>query len=67
MGVPTGTLIAISTAALVILLILMLAVPIQRVMRPQAARIAERFFGVLIVAIGFQMGLTGVRDFFLGT
>ena len=67
MGDPTGTLIAISTAALVILLILMLAVPIQRVMRPQAARIAERFFGVLIVAIGFQMGLTGVRDFFLGT
>ena len=67
MGVPAGTLIAICAAALLILLILVLAVPIQRVMRPQVARIAERFLGVLLIAIGFQMGLTGVREFFLGT
>jgi multiple antibiotic resistance protein len=64
-GLPIGTLIAIFTATLLILLILVLAVPIQRVMKPQVARIAERFFGVLLVAIGFQMGLTGVREFFL--
>jgi multiple antibiotic resistance protein len=64
-GLPIGTLIAIFTATLVILMILVLAVPIQRVMKPQVARIAERFFGVLLVAIGFQMGLTGVREFFL--
>jgi multiple antibiotic resistance protein len=67
MGIPVGTLIAICIATLVILLILVLAVPIQRVMGPQVARIAERFFGVLLVAIGFQMGLTGIREFFLGT
>lgn len=66
MGFPAGTLIAICAATLVILLILVLAVPIQQVMRPQVARIAERFFGVLLVAIGFEMGLTGVREFFLG-
>lgn len=64
-GFPIGTLIAICAATLVIFLILLLAVPIQRMMRPRVARIAERFFGVILVAIGFQMGLTGVREFFL--
>ena len=67
MGLPAGTLIAICIATLVILLILVLAVPIQRVVGPQVARIAERFLGVLLIAIGFQMGLTGLREFFLGT
>jgi multiple antibiotic resistance protein len=67
MGFPAGTLIAICVATLVILIILVLAVPIQRVVGPQVARIAERFLGVLLIAIGFQMGLTGVREFFLGT
>lgn len=67
LGFPIGTLIAICAAALVILLILLIAVPIKRVMRPQVARITERFFGVFLVAIGFQMGMTGAQEFFLST
>jgi multiple antibiotic resistance protein len=66
LGLPVGTLIAISIATLIILTILLIAVPLQRVLSPRFARITERFLGVVLVAIGFQMGMSGVREFFLG-
>lgn len=66
-GLPVGTIVAIGITSFVLLVTLLLAVPLQRVMRPRVARITERFFGVILVAIGFQMGMSGVRGFFFGT
>lgn len=63
-GYPFETLIALTLANAVVLLILLFAEPLQRVIRPRVARLFERFFGLILVAIGFQMGLTGVREFF---
>lgn len=63
-GLPVGTLIAVGISTLVLLTMLLLAVPLQRVVRPRIARVTERFFGVFLVAIGFQMGMTGVQQFF---
>lgn len=59
-----GTMIAVTAATVVVYLILLFAVPLQRAVRPRVARLFERFFGLILVAIGFQMGLTGIREFF---
>lgn len=64
-GYPFGTLVAVTVATTIVLLILLFAIPLQRAVRPRVARLFERFFGLILVAIGFQMGLTGVREFFL--
>ena len=64
-GLPVGTLVAVTVASLSVLLVLLFAVPLQRAVRPRMARLFERFFGLVLVAIGFQMGLTGIREFFL--
>jgi multiple antibiotic resistance protein len=64
-GIPVGTLIAVGVATLVVYLMLLFAVPLSAVIRPRIARVFERFFGLVLVAIGFQMGLAGVREFFL--
>lgn len=63
-GLPVGTLVAIGAATLVVLIVLMLAAPVDRVLGRRAARITERFFGVILVAVGFQMGMYGVKEFF---
>jgi multiple antibiotic resistance protein len=63
---PMGTFVALTVATTVVLLILLFAVPLQRAVRPRLARLFERFFGLILVAIGFQMGLTGIREFFVG-
>ena len=62
---PIGTLVALTIASLAVLFILLFAVPLQRAVRPRMARLFERFFGLVLVAIGFQMGLTGIREFFM--
>lgn len=62
-----GTLIAVTAATAVVFLLLLFAVPLQKAVRPRVARLFERFFGLILVAIGFQMGLTGIREFFLAT
>ncbi len=63
-GVPVGTLIAIFIANLVVLVTLLLASPISRAIRPRVARVLERFFGLILVAVGFEMGLGGIQQFF---
>jgi multiple antibiotic resistance protein len=63
---PLGTLVALTIATMVVLLILLFAIPLQRVVRPRVARLFERFFGLILVSIGFQMGLTGIAEFFAG-
>jgi multiple antibiotic resistance protein len=61
-----GTMIAVTAATAVVFLLLLFAIPVQRAVRPRVARLFERFFGLILVAIGFQMGLTGIREFFFG-
>jgi multiple antibiotic resistance protein len=63
--IPVGTLIAVLVAALAVLAILLLASTLSSVLSRRAIRIFERFSGLLLIAVGFQMGLAGVRDFFL--
>ncbi len=63
---PIGTLIALTVATATVLVILLFATTLQRVVRPRVARLFERFFGLILVAVGFQLGLTGIREFFIG-
>ena len=63
---PIATLIALTVATVVVLMLLLFAVPLQRAVRPRVARLFERFFGLVLVAVGFQLGLTGIQEFFLG-
>lgn len=63
-GVPVGTLIAIFIANVVVFVTLLLASPISRAIRPRVARVLERFFGLILVAVGFEMGLGGIQQFF---
>lgn len=62
---PTATLLAIAAAALVVLLVLLAARPVSRFVSPRSARLFERFLGLILVAVGFQMGLTGIYRFLL--
>lgn len=63
-GLPIGTLVAVGIASLVVLIMLLLAAPLHRLLGSRPTRIAERFFGVILIAIGFQMGMNGVQQFF---
>lgn len=64
--VPVGTLTAVAIASLVVLVTLLFSQGASRLIGIRAARIVERFFGLICVAIGFQMGFTGIQQFFLG-
>lgn len=64
--VPVVTLLAVTLSASAVLLILLFAVPLSKLIRLRAARIVERFFGLILVAIGFQMGFSGIQEFFGG-
>jgi hypothetical protein len=45
--------------------ILLAAHELSRIVSGRAARVSERFLGSILVAVGFQMGLTGILDFLL--
>lgn len=62
-ALPWGTLIAVAVATLSVLLVFLFASPLQRILPPRVARLFERFFGLILVSIGFQMGLTGITEF----
>ncbi|NNM27568.1 MAG: MarC family protein [Phycisphaerales bacterium] len=64
--VPTGTLVAVLIAAGAVLLILLATATLTSVLSRRAIRIFERFSGMILVAIGFQMGMSGIQQFFLG-
>ena len=62
--VPVGTLIAVVNAAIAVLLILLAAATLTSALSRRAIRIFERFSGLILVAVGFQMGLSGIQQFF---
>lgn len=62
--VPMGTLLAILVAAIAVLLILLAASTLSSALSRRGIRIFERFSGLILIAIGFQMGLSGIQEFF---
>ncbi len=65
LGLPVGTLVAILVAAVAVLLILLVASGLSTGLSRRGIRVFERFSGMILVAIGFQMGMSGIREFFL--
>lgn len=65
-GLPIGTLAAVAVSSLVVLVLLLGAGSLSERMNRRVIRIFERFSGLILIAIGFQMGLGGIQEFFLG-
>ncbi len=63
--IPAGTLVAVLVAAAAVLVILMATATLTSALSRRAIRIFERFSGLILIAIGFQMGLSGIQQFFL--
>lgn len=61
--IPIWTLAAVGAASLVVLILLLAARPLATAVSGRSARMFERFLGLILVAVGFQMGLTGVLEF----
>lgn len=61
---PVIALVASIATALVLWATLRLALARQRLATPRVERIFTRFMGLILVAIGFQIGMLGIRDFF---
>jgi multiple antibiotic resistance protein len=62
--IPVATIVAVSATAVVVLLVFTLAVFVSAHVHGRGARILTRFSGLILVAIGFQMGFTGIEEFF---
>lgn len=62
--IPVATLTAVVVASVAVLVILLAAATLSAGLSRRAIRIFERFSGLLLVAIGFQMGLSGIQQFF---
>lgn len=63
-GIPVATLIAVSVASLGVLVVLLAAGFLSHALSGRAVRIFERFSGLILLAIGCQMCLSGIREFF---
>lgn len=64
-SLPFATIGAVAAAALIVYAMLVMARPLERAITPRAARMSERFLGLILVAVGFQIGLAGMYDFFV--
>jgi multiple antibiotic resistance protein len=62
--IPVATMVAIAVTALFVSGVFTLAGFVARHLRGRGARILTRFSGLILVAIGFQMGFTGIEEFF---
>jgi len=61
---PFDALVASAAVAVVLWLILRTMIDNERLLGERGQRILTRFMGLILVAIGFQLGLDGVREFF---
>jgi multiple antibiotic resistance protein len=59
-------LVASVVTAFVLWLLLLLVIAQERLISPRARRLFTRFMGLILLAIGFQLGLRGVKSFFAG-
>ncbi len=64
LGLPVKTLGAVVAASAVVFLILLAASPLSARLGKRAVRVFDRFWGMILLAIGFQMCLGGIHDFF---
>jgi multiple antibiotic resistance protein len=62
--IPVATIVAVTVTGLVVYVVFTLAGLVSRYLHGRGARILTRFSGLILVAIGFQMGFTGVAEFF---
>ncbi len=62
--VPVSTLAASAIAAMLVLAVLLVAALVANRTSMRTRKIFTRFSGILLVAIGFQMGFTGIVEFF---
>jgi multiple antibiotic resistance protein len=63
-GFPIATIVAISLASITVCSVLALAGFIGAHVHRRGTRILTRFSGLILVAIGFQMGFTGIAEFY---
>jgi multiple antibiotic resistance protein len=62
--IPVATLVAITATAAFVYLVFALAGFVAAHLHGRGTRILTRFSGLILVAIGFQMGFTGIEEFF---
>jgi multiple antibiotic resistance protein len=62
--VPVATMLAIALTAAVVYLTLAAGGFVAAHLHGRGTRILTRFSGLILVAIGFQMGFTGIEEFF---
>jgi multiple antibiotic resistance protein len=62
--VPLVALVGSAGVAVVLWVILLLMIGNERLLGVRGKRILTRFMGLILIAIGFQLGLDGVREFF---
>lgn len=60
---PVGTLAAVFVSAAAVLVMLLATATLTSSLSRRVIRIFERFSGMILVAIGFQMGLSGIQQF----
>ena len=63
-SIPWATLMGSAIASSLVLLVLLGASEVADRTSIRARRILSRFSGIVLVAIGFQMGFTGIAEFF---
>ncbi len=62
--IPVATIVAVTVTALFVYVVFILAGFVAAHLHGRGARILTRFSGLVLVAIGFQMGFTGITEFF---
>lgn len=62
--IPVATMVAIALTAVTVYLTLAAGGFIAERLHGRGTRILTRFSGLILVAIGFQMGFTGIAEFF---
>jgi multiple antibiotic resistance protein len=62
--IPVATIVAVGVTALFVYFVFILAGFLAARLHGRGARILTRFSGLVLVAIGFQMGFTGIAEFF---
>ena len=62
--IPVATIVAVAVTALFVYVVFILAGFVAAHLHGRGARILTRFSGLVLVAIGFQMGFTGIAEFF---
>jgi len=62
--IPMATMVAITITSAVVYGVLTLGSFVASHLHGRGTRILTRFSGLILVAIGFQMGFTGIQEFF---